>query len=62
MFVSALGVTLSNVVYALAQKLKWICKWNFTCSFSAMGLRADHILVEIEPKIKAGRGLNNLKL
>ena len=44
-------------VDALAHKLVWISKRNFTCSFDALRLRADYILVEIEPKIKRGVGL-----
>ena len=38
--------TLPNVVYALDQKLVWISKQSFTCSFGAVRLRGDEILVE----------------
>ena len=41
-------------VDTLDQKLVWTPKRNFTCSFGALRLKADYILVEIEPKIKRG--------
>ena len=43
---------LLNFVYTLAQKLMLISKRNFICRFFMLKLRADQILVEIEPKIK----------
>ena len=43
---------LPNFVYALGQKLAWILKQTFTCSYGALRLTADLILVEIELKIK----------
>ena len=40
-FVKMFVSTLTNFVYALAQKLVWISKQNFTCSFGTLRLRAD---------------------
>ena len=56
MSVSWLVCTLPIVVDKLAQKLVWISKPNFTPSFGPLRLRADMILVHIDPKLRGEGG------
>ena len=49
-FVNVSVITLPNLVFALAQKLVRISKRNFICSLNGLRLRADWILVDVDPK------------
>ena len=52
MSVNMLVRALPNFCGRTAQKLFGILKRNFTCSFGALRLRADLILVHIDPKLR----------